>query len=405
MDRRDFLRMSAATAAAPLLGAAASGQAAEEPAGAAAVMFGVLPQVHLLGEDCLGIVWMTTVKATGRVTWSQDDWRTERTAVYGRDGLLDANSLFHKAVLDGVDLRKPLRYRIHSRRIGKFDVYGIGYAGEEVSYESHVNAPLPKDAPLTWAMLNDIHGQMKIYDRLVPLLAGVNAMCVFNGDVMEDLTYEAKFLREFMGPLSRVAQERHMPVYFQRGNHDTRGQLARNLRDYLALPGGRYWNAMTLDGVRFVFADTGEDKEDGHRAYAGVVDFDSYFAREVKWLRREVASEEWKNARARIAIQHIPPQLSKGGWSPGLKRLDALNEIWASANVTLMMGGHTHWWLWSDPWPERPYPLVVGGGPYLGNPENHDNATLTKCSLQGKTLSVKMLDQTGKTIMEKTLAV
>jgi hypothetical protein len=405
-NRRDFLRFSALAGlgGAPF-GATAAGAASTSLPNAAAVMFSVLPHVQLLGADSVGIAWMTAVKATGRVTWSQDNWRTEHIAVNGEDGLLDANSFIHKAILTGVDLHKPLQYRVHSHRIGKFDIYGIGYAGEEVAYESAMEAPLPPDGTLSWAMLNDIHNNRKIYDCFLPHLSDVSTLCIFNGDVMEDLTYEEKFKRDFLNPLARVSQECRMPVWFLRGNHETRGQLARQLRNYLTLPDDRYYGAVTLGGVRFAFVDTGEDKEDSTPVYQGVNDFDGYLAREIEWVKREVASPEWKTARARIVVQHIPPPLSKGGWGPKLKRLDALNDIWRTANVTLMMGAHLHWWCWMEPWEGRPYPLVVGGGPYLGNPTKHDNATLTKCRLDGNRLSVKMLDQTSKVVIDKAIRV
>lgn len=125
--------------------------------------------------------------------------------------------------------------------------------------------------------------------------------------------------------------------------------------------------------------------------------------RAVEWA--EARFSEWKTARARIVVQHIPPPLCKGGWAPKLKRLDALNEVWKTANVTLMMGAHLHWWCWMDPWEGRPYPLVVGGGPYLGSPAKHNNATLTKCRLEGNCLSVKVLDQTGKAVITKEIAL
>ena len=409
-NRRDFLRLSAA--AAGMGGMRFSANAADAAKygfqvldGEAAAIFETLPYVQLLGVDSVGISWMTVAKATGRVTWSQDGWRTEHIAVHGEDGLLDAYSFVHKAVLRGVDLHKPLRYRIHSRRIGKFDIYGIGYAGGEVSYESTINALLPPDGTLSWAMMNDIHDNLRIFDCFLPHLSDVSTMCIFNGDVMEDLTYEEKFKRDFLHPFARVSHERRMPVWFLRGNHETRGQLARRLRDYVSLPRGRYFGAITLERVRFVFVDTGEDKADETPVYQGVNDFDGYIARETEWVKREVASAEWKNARARIVVQHIPPQLSDGGWAPKLRRLDALNEVWKTANVTLMMGAHLHWWCWCDAWSGRPYPLVVGGGPRLGNPEKHDNATLTKCRLEGDRLSVKVLDQTGKTVIDKKLQI
>ena len=403
-NRRDFLRLSAVAAAMPALGVRGGAiSSAPTPSGTAAVMFNVLPHVQLLGADSVGIVWMTAVKATGRVTWSQDNWTTEHAAVSGEDGLLDANSFTHKVVVNGVDLHKPLQYRVHSRAIGKFDIYGIGYAGDEVSYESSMDAPLPSDGVLTWAMFNDVHNQRKVYDIFMPHLADVHTMCIFNGDVMEDLTYEEKFKRDFLQPFARVSQEARLPVWFVRGNHETRGQLARRLRDYVALQNGHYYGAVTLSGVRFVFVDTGEDKDDSTPVYQGVNDFDGYLAQVTEWVKGEVASREWKTARARIVVQHIPPPLCKGGWAPKLKRLNALNEVWKTANVTLMMGAHLHWWCWMDPWEGRPYPLVVGGGPYLGRPDPHGNPTLTKCRLDGNGLSVKMLDRAGKTVIDKSI--
>ena len=163
--------------------------------------------------------------------------------------------------------------------------------------------------------------------------------------------------------------------------------------------------AVTLNGVRFVFVDTGEDKDDSTPVYQGVNDFDGYLARVTEWVKGEVASREWKTARARVVVQHIPPPLCKGGWAPKLKRLDALNEAWKTANVTLMMGAHLHWWCWMDPWEGRPYPLVVGGGPYLSRPDSHGNPTLTKCRLDGNRLSVKVLDQAGKAVVAKEIVL
>ena len=138
------------------------------------------------------------------------------------------------------------------------------------------------------------------------------------------------------------------------------------MRNYLALKSSRYYGATTISGVRFVFIDTGEDNEDGHWAYSGLVDFDGYLARECEWLRKEVASADWKNARARIVLRHIPPSIKKTCH----ERLAALDGILANAGVTLTMGAHWHNWRWHPSVPERPYPMIVGGGPKLGVPKS-----------------------------------
>jgi hypothetical protein len=83
--------------------------------------------------------------------------------------------------------------------------------------------------------------------------------------------------------------------------------MARQLRDYLALPDGHYFGAVTLGAARIVFIDTGEDKHDSHPEYSGLVDFDHYIERQKAWLSREFASAAWKDAVFRIAVMHIPP--------------------------------------------------------------------------------------------------
>jgi hypothetical protein len=404
MNRREFLGLSTLAAVSPSL--AAFGADLNAPAPAPASCFRVKPHAQLLENDSVAIVWMTHRPATGYVTWSQDGWATQKRAWLETDGLLAANACVHRAVIDGFDPRKRLDYKVHSRVFRYFGAYKVAYAAEEEVLSCALNAVVPADGAVSWAMINDVHENLAIYDAFLPHLNDVSSFCVFNGDILSHVDNEADVVRSLLDPLSRLSQEAGLPVWYLRGNHETRGAFARSMRQYLALKESRYYGAATIGGVRFVFIDTGEDKVDAHRAYSGLVDFDGYLAAECAWLRREVASPDWKTARARIVMRHIPPCYERAPgrvWSSGLPRLDELDAILKDAGVTLAMGAHMHRWQWCEPNARRPYPLIIGGGNRLEKPLSRGNATLVKCRLTGAGLSVRLLDQTGAVRVDKTI--
>jgi 3',5'-cyclic AMP phosphodiesterase CpdA len=173
----------------------------------------------------------------------------------------------------------------------------------------------------------------------------INGFCCMNGDIMNYVESENGVLGCINKPFSWVAQEAHLPVWYLRGNHETRGCFARNLRDYLALKEGRYYGAATLGGVRFAFLDSGEDKPDRNGQYSGLVAFDRYLEAQNKWLEREVASPAWKKAQARIVFRHIPfplRPLDSKGWKHKLPRLTDMDKILQGANVSLGLSAHIH---------------------------------------------------------------
>lgn len=405
MDRREFLKLSAIAATVPAFGGAFAQSSAGSKGDSASVgsLFKVKPHVQLLAEGTVGIVWITHKPSTGYVTWSQDGWATSNRAWSEEDGLLSANTTIHRATVDGFDPAKPLEFKAHSRAFGLFGPYKVNYDGAEEIQGGTIRPTRSGDGGISWAMFNDVHENLKIYDVFAPYLSDVNGFCVFNGDILNHIDDSADIVDRLLEPLARVSGKAQIPVWYLRGNHETRGGYARNLRDYLALKDGNYYGAVTLGGVRFAFLDCGEDKPDAHKAYSGLVDFDSYIARQNAWLEKEVASPEWKNAKARIALRHIPGPCS--GFAPGLKRLDKMDAILKKADVTLAIGAHLHRWGYEAPTARRPYPLVIGGGCGLGKPQSKGNATLVKCSCKGSSIAVKILDQTGKTVVSESIGI
>lgn len=406
MNRRDFIKFSTLAAVTPAL--SASAQEVPPDAKKAKSIFKIRPHVQLLNEDALAIVWVTHCNSTGYVTWSQDGWKTSSRAWDEEDGLLSANGTIHRASVFGIDPSKPFEYKVHSRAFSHFGPYRVSYNGEEETITGKMRAIAPGNKSVSWAMFNDVHENLAVYDKFIAHLSDIDGFCVFNGDIINHVDNADDVVERLVEPFSRISSKTSLPVWYLRGNHETRGAFARNMRDFLALKDGHYFGAATLGGVRFVFLDCGEDKPDASKEYSGLVNFDRYIERQNKWLEKEVASPEWKTAKARVAVRHIPGPLTiphGRGWKHGLKRLDRMDAILKDAGVSLAMGAHLHNWGFHAPIENRPYPLIVGGGPSLGRPNGKRNATLVKCRFSEKKISVKLLAETGEELLSEIVKV
>lgn len=358
-------------------------------------LISVKPHLQLMGETSIGVVWMTREKADGWVEWSQDGGETWQTAWNQRDGLkVDANDCIHKIVVEGYDPTKPLKYRVRSRAYTSFGPYKVVHSGEEGTYKGCINAVLPKDGRFSFAVFSDVHGDLEIY----PALLGINeasaglSFTVFNGDIMSFVDDFDGLKRGLLRPLAYCTARTQAPMWYLRGNHETRGAYARHLRDHLALQDDRYYGAVTLGRARFVFLDTGEDKKDDHAAYSGLVDFDGYLAEQTAWLKREVASTAWKDAKFRIVFTHIPPDVrcvDKKVWRQPLPRIRALHDVLERAGTTLVVGAHLHHRILRPAGDVHPYAQVSGGGSLHGIWRYDMKPTLTRCDVLEDRLVVR----------------
>jgi 2',3'-cyclic-nucleotide 2'-phosphodiesterase (5'-nucleotidase family) len=181
-----------------------------------------------------------------------------------------------------------------------------------------------------------------------------------------------------------------------RGNHETRGKFARDLKSYLALPGGRFYYAFSHGGVRFVVLDTGEDKEDTHWAYSGLTSFEAYRQAQAAWLKQEVQTPEFKNARFRILVAHMPffgNERTRASGAGQASCRENFGPILNEAGIDLHIAGHTHRVDWVAPADgANRFPIVVGGGSAAGT------NTLTRVTVSGDALAIVQTTDEGKVV-------
>lgn len=161
----------------------------------------------------------------------------------------------------------------------------------------------------------------------------------FNGDMVNNMSGEQQLVDGFLAKSTELFAA-EIPFYFARGNHETRGLFSDRYLDYFPTSTGEPYYSFRAGPVFFIVMDGGEDKPDSDIEYYGLADFDRYRAEQAAWIRRTVASEEFRSAPFHVAIIHVPPAGSTWHGTLELRRhfVPVLNE----AGIDVMLCGHLH---------------------------------------------------------------
>jgi hypothetical protein len=329
------------------------------------------------------IVWQTNRPCVARVEYGAGEDLT-MTAVSSRFGLIDNHRTSHVIRLTGLRPGTTYRYRVVSTEF-------LGYARQHIaSFGDTVASPVytfttfdPAKESFSFAFVSDLHERADdLAGRIAgPAWKGID-FAFFAGDMIDAFMEPDQVFDGFLDvAVEGFARER--PFLFTRGNHETRGRYARTLFEILPMPAGRPYFSFDHGGVHFVVLDSGEDKEDGHEYYNGLVDFDRYRREQAQWLEEEVESPGWLAARFRIVVTHIPP---RGGDGYAIQQVGALFEpILAGAGADLWLAGHTHHYLHLQPVEgESGYHLVV-----------NDDRTSLRVDVSPQRLTVTLFNPDG----------
>lgn len=332
-------------------------------AGAIEIVAG--PYLQAPTEMSMTVMWMTDTNSTASVEYGIDGV-LERKAFDTVDGQIAANTRIHSVTITGLTPGGSYDYRVVSTEIVKYEPYKVTY-GETVNSEAFGFTTLDSTKDdCSFVVFNDVHDNVKNFKGRVEMSnAGPFEMVFLNGDIINDPKSEEQIVNVLLKPASETFAG-DVPFILARGNHETRGAYSRKIRDYLATPSGEYYYAFQHGPVFIVAIDSGEDKEDTHWAYSGLNDFDSFRDEETEWLKGVVATKEFKEAKYRVVLTHIP--LFGSGDAHGT--LDCRKK-WAGilndAKIDLHISGHTHRAAVLEPVAgEHDYPIFIGGGPQDG---------------------------------------
>lgn len=391
ISRRNFIGSTAlmgigSLAAAPLMAAAT----AVKERGS---LLKTLPYLQALQPQSLVLRWLTSMPCFSWVEFGTDHGNLDQKKQRVQQGLVEANNHIHAISLDGLSPDKTYYYRVCSKAINMIDPYKIKYGEAFYSEVYSFTTPAAKPSAVSFLVFNDIHDQPASFGQLLKFAGDEKRDFVFlNGDMFDYQIDENQLVEHLFNPLAPLTAL-GTPFIFSRGNHETRGEFAREIGQYFNGYGNQYYFSFQYGPVYFIVMDSGEDKEDTHVSYAGLSEFDAYRIEQAKWLKAETQKKAFKKAKYKVVFSHIPLYHSHSQWNYGSEHCRTVwGPILNKAKIDLLVSGHTHVFGIHPPNVEHQYPIVIGGGPSKGN------RTLIKVRADEESLELEMLDDSGKRV-------
>lgn len=256
-------------------------------------------------------------------------------------GMKQANNTFNSIRIDGLLPASFYCYSIFSAEIKKFEPYSVIY-GDTIQKGKFQFSTLNKSADkVTIIETSDIHGNNEKLEKLLRQTSIETAdLVIYGGDMID---YFAKEDQPFYGFLDKSVElfAKEKPIFYTRGNHETRGRYSRDLFRYFPRQDNRYYYCFKQGPAFFIVLDSGEDKEDAHPVYANLNNFDEYRTEQANWLKEIINSNDFKKARIKIVVSHIPP-LPNEKWHGPQDIFEKWVPILNQASIDLMLCGHTH---------------------------------------------------------------
>jgi hypothetical protein len=342
-----------------------------------------LPALQCPAENGITVVWTVNQPAAALIQYGTDKEHLDQTAYGGQFGLRTYSRRFLQIRLTGLKPNTRYFYRTVTRPFTFVNAYTFRQkepaAGEIFSFEtSGENKPAG-----TFSVINDTHGKQSVLKMLGGHLQKINAdYTIWNGDLVDQYDNESMAVNTILKP-GGGAFAAEKPLLFIPGNHDYRGEWARNLPQCLAVwehPAaedramGRNFVVRT-GPLALIGLDTGEDKPDNRKEWGGLAGFEPYRTAQRDWLERALQSPAVKTAKFAVAFCHIPvfdarPNANGGDLPEGFADFQRqCGDLWGPLltkyGVQAVITAHTHRFRYDAPAAGRTWAQITGGGNHL----------------------------------------
>ncbi len=352
------------------------------------------PYLQALNDKGVTIVWTTNSPAVSWVELAPDDgthfYAEERPKHYASShGFKDVSTL-HQVRIRNLEPGTKYRYRVYSQEVLHHQGADVRY-GKAVATRVYQHEPLafvtsdPGQTEVSFAVINDIHGRNEVMKNLLGQLDWASTDLVFfNGDMANDLRSEAQLFENFMDTATAMFAS-ETPMYYSRGNHETRGNFASEFPEYFPTESGELYYLFRRGPVCFVVLDCGEDKPDSDIEYSGIVNMDAYRDQQAVWLAEALQRPEYQEAPYKVVICHMPPF---GNWHGEIEIATKFVPLLNEAGAQVMLSGHLHRHILQEPQADgHRFPVLV-----------NSNNNLIKVDADTERLQIQVLDQAGKTV-------
>jgi predicted MPP superfamily phosphohydrolase len=343
------------------------------------------PFLQLVGDGQLGVGWQASTPSFGTVNWKQDQPAWQKS-FYAEDGLKEFGEI-QRASIDGYVPTKPLEFFVESKECKK---NGLTIKSEVLK----VPPILSEKGETSFLMITDIHSRPEIYAPLIEKTGKNINFIALGGDCIQNPASEKAVVDALTKPMAALAKK-GLPFLFLRGNHETRGDYGRFLRNHLILPREGYYGALTLGNLRLIHLDCGEDKPDDHVQLFGITALEPHMKKQAEWLKQETKSEAFKNAKFRVVLIHIPVNwnLEQNYWATTQYSslfTPTLNE----SGIHAVISGHTH----KSNLLQSPTnaPVAVFKGPvFIGASWPLEKHVVTRVDVQENEMSISLIKADG----------
>jgi len=384
-NRRHFLGALGATLATPALLAQQS-PPTEPP------LVDTPPSLQCPTPNAITVVWVVGQSAAGFVQYGTDKGNLDQTAY----GDVFGNKAYHRRFMqiriEGLEPNTRYYYRTGTRPFRFVNAYNFVQGEPEYGEVFSFETPGENKAVGTFAVINDTHNNQPTLRMLGNRLRELNMdYTVWNGDLFDGIESEQTAISATLRH-GGVGFSMEKPILLIPGNHEYRGEWARNLplcmatwdyaseRNFVArwasqgqpeLSTGR--NFVVRNGpLALIGLDTGEDKPDNRSEWAGLAFFEPYRVRQRDWLEQVLQSETVASAPFVVACCHIPlfdsnPNANSGdlptGYAAFQKQSGNLwGPLFVKYGVQAVIAAHTHRFRYDPPTEDRTWAQIVGAG-------------------------------------------
>ncbi len=344
------------------------------------------PVVFECGGDEYAVVWSTSLKGSGYVKYTYEG--EEKIIWDAPGGTIATDDKVHMVKVPKNELQNNT-YSVGSQyvllKMGYFAFKGRTVESEQTAFTGE-----EKQDGIRALSISDIHGMTKEMMDSVAYFEQTPDIIFMIGDISSELVFKSAFEKNILKN-AYLLSKGQIPVAYVRGNHETRGEYASQMLQYFPTETGEYYFTFDFGGLSVLALDSGEDKEDDHKEYSGLVDFSAYREKELSWIN-SLEKEDF-DGKYKIVLCHNPmigTDYFGKDWETPLKNLEA----------DLVIGGHEH----SARLVEGDLPRFIDGGK-LGEAEKGKNWAASMLYFENGKIAMKTINLDGETLLDEVIEV
>lgn len=357
------------------------------------------PYLQEVTTDGSTIVFQTSVPTFSYIELKEGTDSSIKRYYQSNHGLKQANTNFFAVRAEDLKSATDYQYRIISKEMISFKPYKVTFGDSIASSWYNFKTVDPQAKGGSIFITSDTHSDAAKLDKMLELSDYKSCDAFFYvGDMMNYMSVggEHPFSSFIDVSVNKFASAK--PFEFVRGNHETRGDMARIFPMFFPKRDDKIYGSYLLGDIMVVMLDSGEDKSDSHPVYAGINDYDAYRTEQAEWLKKLVQTKAYKKAKYRIVLTHFPMVVDKkwrdeGEWKGWYDAVDKFLPILNKADVDLVVSGHTHrFHFHAKNTANNAFPQLEQG-----------SICATRLDIKDGKIKVKVLDLKGSVLLDKEL--